>query len=264
VDADPIRLTLDPAKLEAAITPKTKAIVPVHLYGHPCEMGPILSIASAHGITVVEDCAQAHGAEYMGKRCGTFGAAAAFSFYQSKNLGAYGDGGAVTTNDTAVDARLRMLRNYGEETRYHHTTKGINSRLDEMQAAILRVKLRHLDAWNDARRERAARYIEQLKGLPITLPTEAPWARSVQHLFVIRSPQRDALQAYLKERNITTLLHYPIPIHLQKAYADLGYAAGTFPVAEKACNEVLSLPMYSELPFDHIDRICDAICEWKA
>ena len=264
VDTDPTTLTIDPARLEAAITAKTKAIVPVHLYGHPCEMGPILSVASAHGVAVVEDCAQAHGAKYQGKQCGTFGAAAAFSFYPSKNLGAYGDGGAVTTNDDSVRARLRMLRNYGEETRYHHTVKGINSRLDEIQAAILRVKLRHLDAWNDARRERAARYLDQLKGLPLTLPAEAPWARSVQHLFVIRSPQRDALQAYLKERNITTLLHYPVPIHLQQVYADLNYAPGAFPAAEKACNEVLSLPMYSELPFEHIDRICDAIREWRS
>jgi dTDP-4-amino-4,6-dideoxygalactose transaminase len=259
VDADPVTLTLDPAKLEDAISSRTKAIVPVHLYGHPCDIDPILAVASRHGLAVVEDCAQAHGTRYRGRHCGTFGAAAAFSFYPSKNLGAYGDAGAVTTNDGAVDGRVRMLRNYGEETRYHHTVRGFNSRLDEIQAAILRVKLRHLDAWNAARREHAAAYAQLLEGLPVTLPAEAPWAHHIYHLYVIRSPRRDALQAHLKQRGIATLLHYPVPIHLQEAYADLNRGRGAFPQAEKACDEVLSLPMYAELPFEHIERVAEAI-----
>jgi dTDP-4-amino-4,6-dideoxygalactose transaminase len=259
VDCDPVTLTLDPQKLEAAITPRTRAIVPVHLYGHPCDMDPIAAIAAQHGIAVVEDCAQAHGTEYRGHKCGTFGNAAAFSFYPSKNLGAYGDGGAVTTNDADVTRRLRMLRNYGEETRYHHTTKGVNSRLDEIQAAILRVKLKHLDAWNAARRERATAYLHLLEGLPLVLPTEAEWAHHIYHLFVIRTTRRDALQAFLRERGIGTLLHYPIPVHLQEAYQDLDYTRGAFPNAEQACNEVLSLPLYAELPFPSIEQIAQDI-----
>lgn len=262
VDIDPATLTLDPARLEGAITARTRAIVPVHLYGHPCDMEPILSIAAARGVAVVEDCAQAHGTEYRGRRCGTFGAAAAFSFYPSKNLGAYGDGGAVTTNDEAVDAAVRMLRNYGEEKRYYHSTKGFNSRLDELQAAVLRVKLRRLDAWNAARRERAAIYARLLKHLPIRLPFEAPWARHIYHLFVIRSRQRDALQAHLKECGIGTLLHYPVPIHMQRAYADLGYGKGAFPESEKACDEVLSLPMYAELPIEAVEQVAAAMTEF--
>ena len=259
VDIDPATMTLDAASLDAAITPRTRAIVPVHLYGHPCDVDPILEVANRHGIPVVEDCAHAHGTEYRGRRCGTFGAAAAFSFYPSKNLGAYGDGGAVTTNDAALDAAVRRLRNYGEETRYHHATQGFNSRLDEIQAAVLRVKLGHLGAWNQARRERAARYIRLLEDLPITVPVEAPWARHSFHLFVIRSARRDDLQAHLGKRGIATLLHYPIPIHLQPAYAGLHRPRGSFPQAERACDEVLSLPMYAELPFEHVERIAEAI-----
>lgn len=258
-DITPATFTLDPAALEAAITEQTRAIVPVHLYGHPCDMDPILSIAAAHGLRVVEDCAQAHGAAYKGRRCGSFGDAAAFSFYPSKNLGAYGDGGAVVTNKAAIDASVRRLRNYGEEKRYHHTTKGFNSRLDEMQAAILRVKLRHLDEWNEARRARAAEYGRQLRALPLRLPTQAEWAFHNYHLYVVRSRHRDRLQALLRERQIDTLLHYPVPIHRQEAYVDLGYAPGTFPEAERACSEVLSLPMYPELPFEHIARIAEAL-----
>ena len=259
VDPDPATLTMAPDKIEAAITDRTRAIVPVHLYGHPCDMDPIRTVAKAHNLAVVEDCAQAHGTEYKGRRCGTFGIAGAFSFYPSKNLGAYGDGGAVTTNDAALAEQLRMLRNYGEERRYYHSCKGINSRLDEIQAAILRVKLKHLDAWNAARRERAEKYLDLLKDAPLVLPHEAPWARHNYHLFVVRTPRRDALQQHLKERGIATLLHYPVPIHLQEAYADLHQHRGAFPEAEKACDEVLSLPMYAELPFDHIKQIAKAI-----
>jgi len=263
VDIDPATCTLDPARLGAAITQNTKAVVPVHLYGHPCDMDPILDVAAAHGLTVVEDCAQAHGTAYKGRRCGTFGAAAAFSFYPSKNLGAYGDGGAVTTNDAGLDAQLRKLRNYGEERRYEHSVQGFNSRLDEIQAAVLRVKLRHLDGWNEARRDRAARYAGRLRPLPVRLPHEAPWAHHIYHLYVIRSTQRDALQAHLGEHGIGTLLHYPVPIHRQPAYAHLGYGPGDFPEAEKACNEVLSLPMYAELPFDAIERVADALAQFQ-
>ncbi len=263
VDITPATFTMDPAQLEAAITERTRAIVPVHLYGHPCDMDPIRSVADAHGIPVIEDCAQAHGAEYRGKRCGTLGRAAAFSFYPSKNLGAYGDGGAVTTSDAEVAQQLRMLHNYGEERRYYHSVKGYNSRLDEVQAAILRIKLKHLDAWNAARRERAAAYQQRLADLPITVPTEAPWARHIYHLFVIRSPQRDALRAHLTQCEIGTQLHYPVPIHMQRAYADLGLPQGSFPEAERACDEVLSLPMYPELPLEAIDRVAEAIAAFN-
>jgi dTDP-4-amino-4,6-dideoxygalactose transaminase len=262
VDPNPETLTLDPANLESAITPRVKAIVPVHLYGNPCDMDPILKIAEAHGIPVVEDCAQAHGAEYKGKRCGGFGAAAAFSFYPSKNLGAYGDAGAITTNDPAIAERIRMLRNYGEETRYHHSVKGFNSRLDEIQAAILRVKLRHLDKWNEARRERASAYARVLASAPIILPIEAPWARHIYHLYVIRSTERDALQKHLAENGVGSLLHYPVPVHMQRAYADLGYPLGAFPNAERACNEVLSLPMYPELSIENIEIIGNCIARF--
>ncbi len=261
-DVDPKTLTLDTGSFETVATERTKAVVPVHLYGHPCDMDPILEVARRHGIAVVEDCAQAHGAEYRGKRCGTLGDAAAFSFYPSKNLGAYGDGGAVVTDDEALAQEVRMLRNYGEEKRYHHGTKGFNSRLDEMQAAILRVKLKHLDAWNDARRECAMAYGERLAGLPVTLPHEAEWARHNYHLFVVRSPERDELMAHLKERGIGCLIHYPIPVHLQGAYEDLGLGRGTFPVAEKACDEVLSLPIYPELSIEAIDQVAEAMRAW--
>ncbi|MCX5771467.1 MAG: DegT/DnrJ/EryC1/StrS family aminotransferase [Candidatus Hydrogenedentes bacterium] len=265
-DIDPATCTIDPGKLEAAITPRTKAIVPVHLYGHPCNMPEICAVAAAHRVAVVEDCAQAHGAGIVEggrlRKCGTFGAASAFSFYPSKNLGAYGDAGAVVTNDGEVDARVRMLRNYGEERRYYHSSEGFNSRLDELQAAILRVKLRHLEEWNEARRERAGLYAERLKRLPIRLPFEADWARHIYHLYVIRSRRRDALQAHLDARGIGTLLHYPVPIHLQKAYAHLGYAPGDFPESERACSEVLSLPMYAEMPVEHIEAVARAIGEF--
>ncbi|MBN2310051.1 MAG: DegT/DnrJ/EryC1/StrS family aminotransferase [Candidatus Hydrogenedentes bacterium] len=259
VDVAESTLTMDPDQLETAITDQTKAIVPVHLYGHPCDMDPILAVARSRGLAVVEDCAQAHGAEYRGIRCGGFGDVAAFSFYPSKNLGALGDGGAVVTNDEGLANECRMLRNYGEERRYYHTRPGVNSRLDEMQASILRVKLRHLDEWNDARRERAARYAQQLASAPVTVPYEAPWARHNYHLYPVRSPERDALQAHLKDRGVGTLIHYPIPIHLQQAFAGLGLEAGRFPVAEAACNEVLSLPMYPTLPLEDVDRVAEAV-----
>lgn len=264
VDAHPETLTLDPVKLAGAISASTRAIVPVHLYGHPCDMDPINEIAGAHGIAVVEDCAQAHGSRYKGRPCGTLGHFAAFSFYPSKNLGAMGDAGAVTVNDPDQAALLKKLRNYGEETRYLHTVQGINSRLDEVQAAILRAKLPHLDAWNTARREIAARYDQALADLPIDLPPRAPWAESNGHLYPIRTGDRDALQAHLRDAGVQTLIHYPVPVHLQPAYAGLGYGSGAFPRAEAACARVLSLPLYPELPADHQDRVVAALRQFFA
>ncbi|HIJ74198.1 MAG TPA: DegT/DnrJ/EryC1/StrS family aminotransferase [Candidatus Hydrogenedentes bacterium] len=263
VDVDPTTLTMAPSTLDAAMTERTKAIVPVHLYGHPCDMAAIMAIAERRGGVVVEDCAQAHGARCRGVRCGAFGKAAAFSFYPSKNLGAYGDGGAVVTDDPDVAARLARLRNYGEERRYYHAVKGFNSRLDELQAAVLRVKLRHLDEWNAARRERAAAYDRLLAGTPVTTPTVAPWAEHNYHLYVVRSPHRDALQAHLDRHGVGTLLHYPVPVHFQEAYADLGCGQGAFPESERACNEVLSLPMYAELPFDAIGRVAELVAAFQ-
>lgn len=259
-DVNPDNLTLDADDFARRITPETKAVVPVHLYGHPCDMEPLLNVARDTGLLVIEDCAQAHGARYKGALCGTFGDAAAFSFYPTKNLGAYGDAGAVATNDPALAERLRLLRNYGERERYHHSVHGVNSRLDELQAAVLRAKLPHLDAWNAARRDRAQLYNELLASLPIALPREADWAMSNFHIYAVRTPRRDALQAHLREHGIGTLLHYPVPIHLQDAYGDLGYAPGEFPIAERACAETLSLPLYPELPLDAIREVAEAIC----
>jgi len=258
MDAHPETLTLDPGRLAAALTARTRAIVPVHLYGHPCDMDPIMAFAAKHDIAVVEDCAQAHGARYKGRMCGTLGHLAAFSFYPSKNLGAYGDAGAVCTNDPALDAALRKLRNYGEETRYHHVVPGFNSRLDELQAAILRVKLPHVAAWNDQRRALAARYAEGLAGLALQLPPQAAWAESNHHLYPIRTRDRDALQAFLRERGVQSLMHYPVPVHRQPAYASLGYERGAFPVAETSCATVLSLPLYPELGEASQDEVIQA------
>lgn len=259
VDVDPRTLTLDPTKLAAAITPRTRSILPVHLYGHPCDMDPILEVARQHNLLVVEDCAQAHGARYKGALCGTFGHVSAFSFYPTKNLGAYGDGGAVVTSDARTAEQLRMLRNYGEERRYYHSVEGVNSRLDEMQAAILRVKLPHLDEWNAARTRLAGAYNNALAETEVALPHSAPWASPNYHLYVVRTRDRDALQAHLKEQGIGTLIHYPLPIHLQDAYRHLGLQCGAFPVAEQACHEVLSLPMYPELSPETIPIIASAI-----
>jgi len=263
VDVCDDTLTMNPESLRRAITPNTRAIVPVHLYGHPCDMDPIIEVVRRHGLKIVEDCAQAHGALYKGHKCGTFGDAAAFSFYPSKNLGAYGDGGAVLTCDDNLAQRLRMLRNYGEESHYRSVTEGFNSRLDELQAAILRVKLRHLDAWNAARRDRAVAYHGALRDSTLRLPHEADWATSNYHLFAVRTPQRDALREHLQNAGVGTQIHYPTPMHLQPAYAHLGYRKGDFPASEQACNEVLSLPMYPELGLDVIERIARAVVEFR-
>jgi len=258
-DVDPARYTMDPASIEKAITSRTKALLPVHLYGQPAEMGPLLEIAAKYRLRVVEDACQAHGAEYKGHRVGSLADIAAFSFYPGKNLGAYGDGGAATTNDPAVAEKLRMLRNYGQSRKYHHDFLAYNSRLDTIQAAILRVKLRRMDEWNDLRRTAAARYSELLRSLRIAPPFVAPDSAHVFHVYVIRSNRRDELVEFLNERGIGAGIHYPVPIHLQQAYCELGYEPGAFPNAEAACREVLSLPLYPEITDEQIRTVCDAL-----
>ncbi len=253
VDVDPVTYTMDPAAAAAAITPRTRALLPVHLYGHPADMAPLQALAQRHGLWLIEDAAQAHGAEYRGTRVGRLGHLAAFSFYPTKNLGAYGDGGMVVTDDAALAERLRLLRNYGQTDRYHHQVEGLNSRLDELQAAVLRVKLRHLEAWTAARRERAARYAAGLPG--VRTPTEAPGARHVYHLYAVHVPQRAQVQERLAAAGIGTLVHYPIPAHLQPAYAHLGVPRGALPVTERLADEELSLPMYAELPLEQVDYV---------
>ncbi len=259
VDIDPATYTLDPGRLEAAITPRTRAVVPVHLYGAPADMPPILAIARAHGLLVVEDCAQAHGATTGGRRVGTLGDAAAFSFYPTKNLGALGDGGAVVTDRPEVAERLRLLRQYGWRERYVSDVEGVNSRLDELQAAILRVRLRHLDAENAARRRLAARYDAALAGLPLGLPSARPDERAVYHLYVVAADKRDALAAHLAAQGIGTGVHYPVPIHRQPAYAHHGYGSGSLPATEAAAARVLSLPMYPDLPEAAVDQVAAAV-----
>jgi len=267
VDVDPQTYTMDVSLLERAITARTKAVIPVHLYGHPADMDPILEIAQRHGLIVIEDACQTHGARYKGKRVGSLGHAAAFSFYPAKNLGAYGDGGMVVTDDERVAESLCMLRNYGQCEKYHHALRGYNHRLDTLQAAVLRAKLRHLEAWNAARRQHAQLYGELLAHSPVVLPAEADYAESVYYLYVIRveaCPElsrrnRDGLRAYLHDQGVATGIHYPIPIHLQPAYRDLGYEKGSFPVTEECAGQVLSLPMYAELTPDSIKYVTEAI-----
>jgi dTDP-4-amino-4,6-dideoxygalactose transaminase len=263
VDVDEATSTLDPALLEPAITSRTKAVIPVHLYGHPADMPAITAIAARHGIPVIEDACQAVGAELGGRRIGALGTLACFSFYFSKNLGAYGEGGAVTTNDHALAERVRLYRDHGSRVRYQHEVVGRNARLDEMQAAILRVKLRYLEDWNTARRARAAALSSALAGTSLRLPQPAgEGVREVFHLYVVRSPERDKLQAFLKQRGIGTGIHYPRPIHLQPAYAELEYSEGAFPATERLAAEILSLPMYAELTDAQIERIAAAVREF--
>jgi dTDP-4-amino-4,6-dideoxygalactose transaminase len=246
VPVEPIERTcnIDPSKIEQAITPRTRAILVVHLYGQPADMDPINALARKHGLKVIEDCAQAHGARYKGRKAGSLGDAAGFSFYPGKNLGALGDGGAVTTNDPILAGRIQLLRNYGSRTKYHNEVVGYNSRLDEMQAALLRVKLTRLDEWNERRRQVAARYLRELPGQhKLNLPHVPEWAEPAWHLFVVRHAQRDALQKTLNEAGIGTMIHYPIPPHLQPAYSELGYYSGAFPITERIAINCLSLPM---------------------
>ena len=246
VPAEPDERTynLDPAALEAAITPRTRAIMPVHLYGQPADMDAINEVAGKHGLAVIEDAAQAHGARYRERCAGSLGHAAAYSFYPGKNLGALGDGGAVVTNDPALADRVRVLRNYGSRVKYYHEVEGFNSRLDELQAALLRVKLSRLDEWNERRRDVAAFYLRSLEGVAgLAQPFVPGWAAPVWHLFVVRHERRDALREHLAAAGIGTLIHYPLPPHLQAAYARLGYRQGAFPRAERMAREVLSLPI---------------------
>jgi len=242
VDVDETFL-MDVDGIECAIGERTKAIMPVHLYGQMADMDRVIAIAEKHGLHVIEDASQAHGAEYKGRRAGSCGSLGCFSFYPTKNLGCYGDGGAVVTDEKALYDRLVMLRNYGQEKRYYHVIKGLNSRLDELQAALLRVKLGYLDQWNDHRRKVAAWYADAI-GDVCVCPTEKPDARHVYHLYVIRTQERDGLRKFLEDEGITTLMHYPIPVHLQVAYNELGYKEGDLPVTERMANEILSLPMH--------------------
>ena len=264
VDADPETANIDVSLIERAITPRTKAIVPVHLYGQPADMDAILSVAHRYDLVVIEDACQAHGARYKGARVGSLGDAAAFSFYPAKNLGAYGDGGAVTTNDERAADALRMLRNYGQREKYRHELRGFNRRLDTLQAAVLRVKLRHLDDWNAARQRHAELYTRRLAGSGVATPVVAEDARSVWHLYVVETDDRAGLKAHLDARGIATGIHYPIPIHLQPAYADLGYSKGDFPVAERQAERILSLPMYAELTAEMVEYAADAVHEHAA
>ncbi|PIP31476.1 erythromycin biosynthesis sensory transduction protein eryC1 [bacterium (Candidatus Gribaldobacteria) CG23_combo_of_CG06-09_8_20_14_all_37_87_8] len=262
VDCLPDTYNIDPKCVEKAITKKTKAIMPVHLYGQPAEMDSILKIARKHRLFVVEDACQAHGALYHGKKTGSFGELAAFSFYPGKNLGAYGDAGALVTNKKKIAQKVSMMRNYGQKKKYDHQFLAWNRRLDNLQAAILRVKLRHLDLWNKKRFENAEVYYGLLSHSPVVIPYILPKARHVFHLYVIQTERRDELQKFLNERGISTGIHYPVPIHLQKAYKSLGYKRGEFPVTEKLSKKILSLPMYPELSRIEIEYVVEQIQEF--
>ena len=259
VDVDPLTLTMDPGRIEAAITPKSSAIIPVHLYGQPADMDPIASIARAHGLVVVEDAAQAHGADYRRRRVGSIGDMACFSFYPGKNLGAAGDGGAVTTSNDEYAQAVRVLRDWGAPEKYLHVVKGFNFRLDEIQAAILRVKLRRLEAWTELRRQHARNYSTLLASAAVARPVAARDVRHVYHIYAVRTHARDRVRSELHAAGVQAAIHYPIPVHLQPAYANLGYNRGDFPVAECAADEVLSLPMYPELTSRQIERVAHAV-----
>lgn len=259
VDVDPVSRTMDPAKLEAAITPRTKAIIPVHLYGQPANLGEIMRIADRHNIPVVEDAAQAHGAQFDGKPIGSIGRMGCFSFYPGKNLGAYGEGGALVTSDKAVADRARALRDHGQSQRYHHDEIGYNYRMDGFQGAVLNVKLKKLPAWTKCRRDIAARYNEAFAPLArdglLEIPTEASWSKGVYHLYVILVPDRDKTRKALQSAGVSTALHYPVPVHLQKAMSSLGHARGDFPVSERIADRCISLPMFPELTDEEVDFV---------
>lgn len=261
VDIDPKTYNIDTTKIEEKITPRTKAIIPVHLYGRSADMDPIKEIATRHNLKILEDACQAHGARYRGVRVGNFGEAAAFSFYPSKNLGAYGDGGAIITNNKELAEKILALRVFGGKERDYYQIKGINSRLDMIQAAVLRVKLKYLDEWSEKRRQNAELYNELLKDADVIAPEISDGA-SVFHLYVIRSGRRDALQKYLKEKGVSAIVHYPVPIHLQPCYKELSYREGDFPETEKACREILSIPIYPELTEDEIKYISQSIIDF--
>jgi dTDP-4-amino-4,6-dideoxygalactose transaminase len=263
VDVEPRTLTMDPERLEAAISERTKAIIPVHLYGQTADMKPILEIARRHGIAVVEDACQAHGAEQGGRRAGSMADIGCFSFYPGKNLGAYGEGGAVTTDDAEMARRIRLLRDWGAEHKYVHTVKGYNYRLPELQAAMLRVKLRRLEEWTEARRAHARLY-DQLLSEKVQTPVEAPGNRHAFHLYAVRVSDREAVRRDLDAAEIQTGIHYPVPVHLQPAWSALGYRRGQFPVSESAASEVLSLPMYPELRDDDIAEVAERLAQARA
>jgi len=263
-DIDPATYNIDPEQVERAITPRTKAILPVHLYGNPAPLDPLLDIARRHRLRLIEDAAQAHGAEYHGRRAGSIGDLACFSFYPGKNLGAYGDAGAVTGNDPELLAKVRKLRDHGRATKYTHDIIGFAERIDALQAAILAAKLPHLESWTAQRRAHAARYDELLKNVDVITPKDDPASRQVYHLYVVRTPKRDALLAHLNGRGIGAGIHYPTPLHRQPAYLSLGYGDVSLPATEQAAREVLSLPMYPELHRDQIDAVADAVREGLA
>ena len=259
VDVDPTTYTLDVAQVERKITPRTKALLPVHLYGQPADLGPLLDISRCHGLPLIEDAAQAHGARYRGEGVGTFGRCGCFSFYPGKNLGALGEAGAVVTNDDQLAARLRALRDHAQQQRYHHDEIGFNYRMDALQGAVLGVKLKYLEQWTEARGLLADRYRDRLACLPLQLPARLPDRRHVWHLFVVLHPERDRLRAELEVRGVQTGLHYPIPLHLQKAFRHLGYRAGDFPVAERIGRECLTLPLFPEMTARKQDQVIDAL-----
>jgi len=259
IDIDPRSFTMDPAAIESAITPRTKAILPVHLYGQPADMDPIMDVARRHKLVVIEDAAQAHGAQYKGRPVGSIGDMACFSFYPGKNLGAYGEGGAVTTSNLEYARTVRMLRDWGQDRKYHHVLKGYNYRMEGFQGAVLGVKLRHLDQWTEARRALVQQYNKLLAHSEVQTPAEMPWARHVYHVYTLRAADRDGLQAALSAEGILTGIHYPVPVHLQPAYADLGYGPGAFPNAEEAARLVLSLPLYPELSAESVAQVATAV-----
>jgi dTDP-4-amino-4,6-dideoxygalactose transaminase len=264
VDIDPQTFCIDVGALEAAVTPRTKALIPVHLFGQPADMRPILDIARRRGIRVIEDAAQAHGSEYEGRRVGSLGDMACFSFYPAKNLGAVGEGGMVVTADDALAKKLRLLRDWGAERKYHHVIKGFNMRLEGIQGAVLRVKLRHLERWTEARRAIAGRYDAALGAAGVATPVVRPGCRHVYHTYTLRLPQRDRCQQHLSERGIGTGIHYPVPVHLMPAYQDLGYRAGEFPQAERAAGEVLALPVFPELTESQQQVVIEAVTSLPA
>lgn len=262
VDVDERTYTMDPAALKSVITSKTKAIIPVHLFGHPSDMDPILQIAREHGLLVIEDAAQAHGAEYKGRKAGTLGDAGCFSFYPGKNLGAYGEAGAVVTNDSRLQEKIRILRDHGQVRKYHHTMIGWNCRMDGIQGAVLQVKLRHLDRGNQLRRSHAVQYDRALSDVEeIVTPAKAPWVKHSYHIYSVRVQKRSEVMRSLAEKGIGCGIHYPIPVHLQEAYRNLGYHRGAFPIAERCATEFLSLPMFPELTVDQVETVVQGLKE---
>jgi dTDP-4-amino-4,6-dideoxygalactose transaminase len=262
VDIDPKTYLMDVAQVETAITPRTKAILPVHLYGQTVDMDPLFEIANQHDLYVIEDACQAHGAAYKGRRAGGLGDAAAFSFYFSKNLGAFGEAGMVTTDNPDIAQRVRMLRDHGSPSKYNHEHLGMNARLDELQAVVLRAKLPHLEAWNQQRRQHAARYAELLQDSSVFTPFKCPENEHVYHLYVIRTSARDEMLAWLKEQGVFGGIHYPVPIHLQPAMRSLGYQKGDFPETERVVNEIISLPMYPELTEEQIEYVAQKVTQY--